>query len=157
MPICERVVCQESRRGHTDRREFGARRKNTKRNTSPRAHRPAERGEPWTRAGRPHARCPRGAPTPWRAVATPGGTLSSLLNGIDGSCISRDRIRQLGSLVEHLMREVLRGHQVTQKPPRPIRGALCALSLASTQKESESTVVNHEQSEAIKGNQWALV
>jgi hypothetical protein len=84
-------------------------------------------------------------------------TLSSLLNGIDGSGIERARVRPLGSLVEHLMREVLSGHQVTQKPPRPIRGALSTLSLVSIQKESESSGVNHEQSEAIKGNQWALV
>jgi len=82
---------------------------------------------------------------------------SSLLNGIDGSGIARDRVRQLGSLVEHLMREVIRGHQVTQKPPRAIRGALSALSLVSIQKESESSGVNQEQSEAIKGTQWALV
>ena len=58
---------------------------------------------------------------------------------------------------KYLMREVLSGHQVTQKPPRPIRGALSTLSLVSIQKESESSGVNHEQSEAIKGNQWALV
>ena len=55
------------------------------------------------------------------------------------------------------MREVLSGHQVTQKPPRAIRGALSALSLVSIHKESELTGVNHEQSEAIKGTQWALV
>jgi hypothetical protein len=49
--------------------------------------------------------------------------LSSLLNGFDGSCVARARERPLGTLVEHLMREALSGHQMTQKPPRVIRGA----------------------------------
>jgi hypothetical protein len=75
---------------------------------------------------------------PCSGAPPPPPTLSSLHNCIDGSGIERARVRPLGSLVEHLMREVLSGHQVTQKPPGPIRGALSASSLASIQKESES-------------------
>ena len=65
-----------------------------------------------------------------RVVAVARDPLVDLLgaNGIDGSCIARARERPLGSLIEHLMREVLSGHQVTRKPPRPIRGASSALS-----------------------------
>ena len=81
MPICERVVCQESRRGHTEERGDRAastvhrrtrrderseaepearswrRQASSEKTQDPRAARarPRPRGAPWTRAGRPHA------------------------------------------------------------------------------------------------------
>ncbi len=89
MPICERVVCQESRRGHTDpdatrrarsvirarrRRDSWRRQASSEKTQDQRTARarPRPRGAPWTRAGRPHAPAARGGRRRrGRAVATP--------------------------------------------------------------------------------------
>lgn len=94
MPICERVVCQESRRGHTEETEQRAPTDATRREIRGGAGgeileasgefgkdaRPARRARPPAAARSaldasrtpPRPGCPRGAPTPWCAVATPG-------------------------------------------------------------------------------------
>ena len=83
------------------------------------------------------------------SAALSAGLATALTTALATALVERERVRPLGTLVEHLMREALSGHQGASETTKG--NQRCFERLELSEHQSESTKVNQRPSTVIRG------